>query len=39
MNNSNETKIRFHLNENVSSAIARGLRQKNIDITTTDELI
>ena len=37
MNDSNETKIRFHLDENVSSAIAKGLRQKNIDVTTTEE--
>ena len=37
MNNSNEVEIRFHLDENVNNAIAKGLRQKNIDITTTDE--
>ena len=37
MTNSNEVEIRFHLDENVSGAIAQGLKKKNIDITTTDE--
>ena len=37
MDNSNEVKIRFHLDENVSGAVAQGLRNKNIDVTTTDE--
>jgi hypothetical protein len=27
--------IRFHLDENVSSAIAAGLRRRGIDVTTT----
>ena len=30
-------KIRFHLDENVSSAIAHGLRRRDIDVTTTPE--
>ena len=38
MDNSQEVEIKFHLDENVSSAIAKGLRQKNIDVTTTDEV-
>ena len=29
--------IRFHLDENVSNAIADGLRQRGIDVTTTSE--
>ena len=37
MSSSNEKTIRFYLVENVSSAIARGLRQQNINVTTTDE--
>ncbi|MHC5935374.1 DUF5615 family PIN-like protein [Nostoc sp.] len=28
-------KIRFHLDENVSNAIADGLRRRSIDVTTT----
>ncbi|PHM11492.1 DUF5615 family PIN-like protein [Nostoc sp. 'Peltigera malacea cyanobiont' DB3992] len=30
-------KIRFHLDENVSNAIAEGLRRRGIDVTTTSE--
>ncbi len=30
-------KIRFHLDENVSNAIAEGLRRRGIDVTTTPE--
>lgn len=30
-------KIRFHLDENVSNAIAKGLRRRGIDVTTTSE--
>ncbi|MEH1801781.1 MAG: DUF5615 family PIN-like protein [Nostoc sp.] len=30
-------KIRFHLDENVSDAIAKGLRRRGIDVTTTSE--
>ena len=30
-------KIRFHLDENVSNAIADGLRRRGIDVTTTSE--
>ena len=30
--------IRFHLDENVSSAIANGLRQHGIDVSTTPEM-
>ncbi len=30
--------IRFHLDENVSNAIAEGLRRRGIDVTTTPEL-
>ena len=30
-------KIRFHLDENVSNAVAEGLRRRGIDITTTPE--
>jgi len=31
-------KIRFHLDENVSMAIARSLRKRGIDVSTTPEL-
>ena len=31
-------KIRFHLDENVSNAIAEGLRRRIIDVTTTPEV-
>jgi predicted nuclease of predicted toxin-antitoxin system len=31
-------KIRFHLDENVEGAIAEGLKQKGIDVTTTPEM-
>lgn len=30
-------KIKFHLDENVSFAIANGLRRRGIDVTTTPE--
>ena len=30
-------KIRFHLDENVSNAVAEGLRRREIDVTTTPE--
>jgi hypothetical protein len=30
-------KIIFHLDENVRNAVAQGLRQRGIDITTTPE--
>lgn len=30
-------KIKFHLDENVSNAIAQGLRRRGIDVTTTPE--
>ncbi|MGL4621818.1 MAG: DUF5615 family PIN-like protein [Chroococcidiopsis sp.] len=30
-------KIRFHLDENVSTAVAEGLRRRGIDVTTTPE--
>jgi len=30
-------KIKFHLDENVSNAIAEGLRRRVIDVTTTPE--
>jgi predicted nuclease of predicted toxin-antitoxin system len=30
-------KIQFHLDENVSNAIADGLRRRGIDVTTTPE--
>jgi len=30
-------KIRFHLDEHISPAIAKGLRQRGIDVTTTVE--
>ncbi len=29
--------IRFHLDENCSKAIARGLRLRGVDVTTTPE--
>jgi predicted nuclease of predicted toxin-antitoxin system len=29
--------IRFHLDENVSHAIASGIRRRGIDVTTTQE--
>ena len=31
------TPIRFHLDEHVPDAVARGLRRRGIDVTTTDE--
>lgn len=31
-------KIRFHLDENVSNAVADGLRRRQIDVTTTPEV-
>jgi uncharacterized protein with PIN domain len=30
-------KIRFHLDEHIGHAIAKGLRQRGIDVTTTPE--
>jgi len=30
-------RIRLHLDENISQAIANGLRRKGIDVTTTPE--
>lgn len=30
-------KIKFHLDENVSNAVAEGLRRRGIDVTTTPE--
>ncbi len=30
-------KIRFHLDENVSNAVAEGLRRRGVDVTTTPE--
>jgi uncharacterized protein with PIN domain len=30
-------KIRFHLDEHIGHAIAKGLRQRGIDVTTTSE--
>ncbi len=30
-------RIKFHLDENVSNAIAEGLRRRGIDVTTTPE--
>ncbi len=30
-------KIKFHLDENVSSAVGEGLRRRGIDVTTTPE--
>jgi predicted nuclease of predicted toxin-antitoxin system len=32
-----EQRIRFHLDENVESAVAIGLRLRNIDVTTTND--
>ena len=31
-------KIKFHLDENVSTAIAEGLRRRGVNLTTTPEL-
>jgi len=31
-------KIRFHLDENVSTAVAEGLRKRGINVTTIPEL-
>ncbi|MGK7936152.1 MAG: DUF5615 family PIN-like protein [Xenococcaceae cyanobacterium] len=31
------TKIKFHLDENVSNAIANGLRKRDINVTTSPE--
>ncbi|WP_319419229.1 DUF5615 family PIN-like protein [Pleurocapsa sp. FMAR1] len=31
-------RIKFHLDENVSNAIANGLRRRGIDVTTTSEV-
>ena len=31
-------KIRFHLDEHINHAIAKGLRQRGIDVTTTVEV-
>jgi predicted nuclease of predicted toxin-antitoxin system len=31
-------RIKFHLDENVSNAIADGLRRRGIDVTTTPEM-
>jgi predicted nuclease of predicted toxin-antitoxin system len=31
-------RIKFHLDENVSNAIADGLRRRGIDVTTTSEV-
>jgi hypothetical protein len=31
------SRIRFHLDEQVKSLIARGLRRRDIDVTTTVE--
>ena len=33
----NDPKIKFHLDENVDGAIVKGLRLRNIDVTTTKE--
>ena len=30
-------KIKFHLDENVSNAIAQGLRMRGVDVTTSPE--
>lgn len=30
-------KIKFHLDENVSNAIAQGLRRRDVDVTTVPE--
>ena len=31
-------RIKFHLDENVSNAIADGLKRRGIDVTTTPEI-
>lgn len=31
-------KVRFHLDENVSNAVAEGLRRRGVDVSTTPEL-
>ena len=31
-------RIKFHLDENVSNAVAEGLRRRGIDVTTTPEM-
>lgn len=31
-------KIRFHLDENVDSAIADGLRRRNVEVTTSSDV-
>lgn len=31
-------RIKFHLDENVSNAVAEGLRRRGIDVTTTPEV-
>lgn len=30
-------RIKFHLDENVSNAVAEGLRRRGVDVTTTPE--
>jgi len=32
-----KNKIKFHLDENISQAIAQGLKRRGIDVTTTPE--
>ncbi|HEY9704584.1 MAG TPA: DUF5615 family PIN-like protein, partial [Allocoleopsis sp.] len=32
-----KNKIKFHLDEHISQAIANGLRRRGIDVTTTPE--
>ena len=32
-------RIRFHLDENVKSAVARELRRRLIDVTTTEDMV
>lgn len=32
-----KNKIKFHLDENISQAIAHGLKRRGIDVTTTPE--
>lgn len=34
----NDNQIRFHLDENVAHAIAKGLQHYGIDVTTTSEM-
>ncbi|MCW1969436.1 MAG: DUF5615 family PIN-like protein [Anaerolineae bacterium] len=34
----NDTSIRFHLDENVAHAVAKGLLQHGVDVTTTSEM-